>query len=162
MGENPFLPNFSLSGKPRKDCTLFGFCDFSTKPKIYINRPRAKSTTVVHEFLHFVTHQNFHSLSSSELNEGVTEYFTRKIQAKFDASEEMTDFKDDRLSYPHEYSQVGGVRNIVKNFYRQMADQARNQPIQIGRHRKNDFMPDPTKGGDTIDLVKKPIWAAIH
>lgn len=156
MNHREFMTNRLLSGKPESGCTVLGFCDYLyATPKIYINRTHAKSTTVVHELLHFVTHDNFRKKVPSLLNEGVTEYFTRKIQTKFHPTDEMADFKDDRQSYPDEYRRVGTLRTMVKVVLRPEALEARKQPIEIGRQRHREFMPDPTRGANTRHFVKK-------
>ena len=54
--------------------------------KIYINRLHANHTTVVHELFHFFTHENFMKQVPANLNEAVTEYFTRKALGRVEAS----------------------------------------------------------------------------
>ena len=50
------------------------------RSRIRLNLNVMSQSTIVHELLHFLTHPNFSSEASSALTEGVTEYFTRKVQ----------------------------------------------------------------------------------
>lgn len=78
------------SAKLPGNCRVCGFtAPVLMKPgewEIYINRLHANHTTVVHELFHFFTHQNFMDRVPPNLNEAVTEYFTRKALGRAETS----------------------------------------------------------------------------
>jgi hypothetical protein len=83
MSPAAFASAFYVAGLKRKSgCTICAF----TAPKkgasgeweICVSRTLANPTTIVHELLHFFTHPTVFGKLSAEMNEGITEYFTRK------------------------------------------------------------------------------------
>lgn len=155
MDNQPFMNNLRVSQKPLIGCTVNGFTDSLTDPPtIYINRDHARPSTLIHELLHYLTHPNFDKFTSSPLNEGVTEYFTRKVQGAADPNQHQ-DFQTQRASYNKELASVNATRGHIKNVVVPMLPFIRQQPIQLGRQRNPNFMPDPAGGVGTDDFVKR-------
>ena len=116
MDDEPFKKNLQLSSKPQSNCTVLGFTDFlHGKPTIYINRDQYAKSTLIHELLHFFTHKNFNDNISGPLNEGVTEYFTRKVQGNAPDVQQFSPFKVARTAYKNEYESVVATRKFIKD-----------------------------------------------
>jgi hypothetical protein len=80
MASGPFNTNLMLSDKPKTGCTTHAFVSRDDDdPVIWINADIVKPPTLVHELLHYFTHPRFRAAVTPELNEAVTEYFTRKL-----------------------------------------------------------------------------------
>ncbi|MBC7900531.1 MAG: hypothetical protein H7070_10825 [Saprospiraceae bacterium] len=156
MDEVPFISNYSLGqGAPPVGCQINGFFSKAIKPfEIYINRTRASPSTLIHELLHLLTHEIFNKNTSTRLNEGVTEYFTRKVQGAADAAR-YPDFLAPRQSYPTELGDVNATRNVIKTLVVPNVPAIRNQKMAIGRQRNPAFDPDPTGGVSTDDMMKR-------
>lgn len=158
LDEGPFMTNYQITnGAPPLGCHVNGFFSTFIQPfEIYINRTRASDSTLIHELLHLLTDENFNRNVSSKLNEGVTEYFTRKVQGAIDPNNvNLQGFLQPRQSYPNELNNVNATRGTIKNIVNPMLPQIRSQPIQLGRHRDPNFMPDPAGGVSTEDMVKR-------
>ena len=146
MDEAPFISNYSLgNGAPPVGCHINGFFSRAIKPfEIYINRTRASPSTLVHELFHLLTNDTFNKNTSTRLNEGVTEYFTRKVQGVADAAR-YPEFIKPRVSYPTELSDVNAARHVIKNVILPNVPAIRNQPVAIGRQRDPNFDPAPDR-----------------
>ena len=123
-------------------------------PTIYINRSHANPSTLIHELLHLLTHKAFSQHTSTRLNEGVTEYFTRKVQVAADPIQHQA-FKAPRQSYPVEHTSINTTHNYIQNVIIPKLPFIRAQPITIGRQRDPNFIPDPAGGVGTDDFVKR-------
>lgn len=156
MDHGTFMTNLMLTTKPKIGCTTLGFTDYLTDPPtIFINRTHAKPSTLIHELLHFLTHPNFRDKTTSRLNEGITEYFTRKVQGHA-APEHYEDFLAPRTSYDDEWADVNSMRGFFKKVIIPGSQFARTeQPVVIGRQRTQDFMPDLLGGLSGKDFVKR-------
>ncbi len=145
MDEGPFLTNLHVSGRPKTNCTYLGFTDYLSKPPtIYINRAKAPASTLVHELLHFLTHPTFSKLAPPDLNEGITEYFTRKTQGSA-SSEKYGEFKPKRQSYDLEVAAVDARRAEIRN----------SVVPNIAVLRKSSPSLDPFRGTEAKDIVKR-------
>ena len=139
MDNAPFMQNLMLSHLPQTGCTVNGFADSLTNPPtIYINRSHASPSTLIHELLHLLTHQTFNQHTSSRLNEGVTEYFTRKVQGAADPIQHQA-FKTPRQSYPVEHTSINATHSHIKDVINPNLPFLRAQPIALGRHRAMAF-----------------------
>jgi hypothetical protein len=87
----PFRTNLQLTGKIPEGCTVSGSTDRQgtrfalLHSVVYINRAVATGGTVLHELLHALSHNAWYLWASTNkkwLNEGVTEYLTRKVIKK--------------------------------------------------------------------------------
>ena len=156
MDEPSFISNYSLGqGAPPVGCHINGFFSTAIKPfEIYINRTRASPSTLIHELMHLLTHETFNKSTSTRLNEGVTEYFTRKVQGAADA-DRYPQFLAPRRSYPTELSDVNAARGFIKNVIVPQLPAIRSQKIGLGRQRNPAFDPDPTGGVNTDDMMKR-------
>lgn len=156
MDEASFITNYSLSnGTPPVGCQINGFFSRAIKPfEIYINRTRATPSTLIHELLHLLTHESFNKATSVQLNEGVTEYFTRKVQGATD-KDKYPDFLAERTSYQAELKSVNETRGFIKNIVLPNVPAIQNQKIQLGRQRNSSFDADPTGGVSTDDMMKR-------
>ena len=128
MEEEQFLINYQMTSKVAKGCQINAFTDHLNKavganpmPVIYVNRAKATPTTLVHELLHFFTHDNFRNQVHAAMNEAATEYFTRKLVLVAHVKEtsgdmkvkQFADFDEDRsLIYPKEHSDLVRARNF--------------------------------------------------
>ncbi len=159
LDEAQFMPNYQLTnGALAVGCYVNGF--FSTalvKPfELYINRTRASDSTLVHELLHLLTHETFRRNVSSRLTEGVTEYFTRKVQGAIDPNDQDTlGFRQPRNIYPKELASIGATRGYIKDVINPMLPAIRAQTGGFGRQRNPNFMHDPARGVNTDDMVKR-------
>ncbi len=106
MDDQPFRTNLSFTGSSNtnRNCrtTAFTSPKFGGSPgekEIYINRDAANPSTIVHELFHFFTHADFTNGVPPQLNEAVTEYFTRKTLQKKEAfgGEQKKNFADFQL-----------------------------------------------------------------
>ncbi|MCB1777386.1 MAG: hypothetical protein KDI50_08115 [Candidatus Competibacteraceae bacterium] len=130
-------------------CVVAGFVSRRLTPhKMYINRTQASSSTVIHELLHFLTHDNFHQSVSGIMNEGVTEYFTRKTLSRA-VTEDDDDFKTGRAAYEQELQRIRGMRCVIKTVYNPMTAPDRN--VTIGGARS----ADPKYAARTQDFMKR-------
>jgi hypothetical protein len=114
-----FMKSFQYTGKARSGCTVNGFTDrLVAPPTIYINRATATPATLVHELLHFLTHSNFREAFKDhpKAEEGVTEYFTRKVLGLADAAKDMQGaFAVDRSGiYDEEHGDILMVRKLLR------------------------------------------------
>jgi hypothetical protein len=135
-----------------------GFTDFLTNPpSIYVNRTSATSSTLIHELLHFLTHDTFSKSLPVAVVEGATEYFTRKVQNIADPTTHG-DFKNVRTSYDKELSEIRAARSLLKGVLAPMMPMVRSQPIALGRHRDPGFMPDPLAGLPVIKGFMKKAY----
>jgi hypothetical protein len=113
------MMNLRLSGKPTAGCTVNGFTDYLTNPpSIYINRATATPATLVHELLHYLTHDNFREAfkTKPDVIEGVTEYFTRKVLGRVDVGKDLeAQFDVDRTGiYDKQHGDVMMGRGLLK------------------------------------------------
>jgi hypothetical protein len=125
MDEEPFLKNLMLSEKPKVGCKVNGFTDYLTgTPIIFINRGSCTPATVIHELLHFLSHKNFNEAFAPEFIEGITEYFTRKVQGRAADKEPFKQFKVDRSGiYDSEFSVVQFGRTMISKNHEKDARQ---------------------------------------
>jgi hypothetical protein len=160
MDEPAFIMNFRLTGLIPSNCTLNGFFDPRTQT-IFINRTKAPNSTLVHEFLHALTHPNFHKFVSCPMVEGVTEYFTRKIQkVKQKKLTELTDedirnaviFSGERYSYPEEFKKIQTGREFIKT-YGQFIAEDQNISSLDGYMKRAYFLGDISM----IGIIKQHI-----
>jgi hypothetical protein len=109
-----FETNLALTSKPKVGCRVNGFTDYMHgKPIVYINRASYTPATVIHELLHFLSHPDFNKGFKPEVVEGVTEYFTRKVQGR--ATDNFAQFRVDRTGiYDTELDDVTVARSLIK------------------------------------------------
>lgn len=94
------------TGRPHDDASMDlalrrgvrGFHD-EDRGEIHIRADRADEGTPLHEGLHLFTHDDFKAFAGREVNEGVTEHFTRKLCLEVGA-------KRDLNAYLQEFSSV--------------------------------------------------------
>jgi len=86
----------STRNRPRAGCATAGFTrvlyDGSV---IYINRQHVTPATIIHELLHFLTHEGFYARFGSQTRvvEGMTEHFTRAVQGQTSATDNQEAFR---------------------------------------------------------------------
>lgn len=124
MDQNVFETNLALSTKPKVGCRVNGFTDYlSGKPIVYMNRASCTPATVIHELLHFLSHPDFNKAFKPEIVEGITEYFTRKVQGR--ATDKLVEFKVDRTGiYDTEIDHIRIARGLIKGSMQKEARQA--------------------------------------
>lgn len=77
----------------------------TTPPTVWIHRDRQRPTTVLHEALHLYSDAAVRTTCGSEVNEGITEYFTRQIVRE-------QNLPDRSGIYDDEYAEVNALVEI--------------------------------------------------
>jgi hypothetical protein len=164
MDEQAFRAGFmSTMRRIPEGCQVNGFFTAirigQTPFQIYINRTCAREPTIIHELLHLLAHPDFTKNTSNQWDEGVTEYFTRKVQNSIDRTNlSQAGFLDPRQSYEDEFLEVNRIHGIITNVLNPYLLRIRQTPYTFGRQRMAGFVPDEYKGKSNKNFVKRAFF----
>ena len=141
LDDGAFRNNLQLSGRVPVNCQVFGSTDrvgtrfAKDHSVVWINRSIATAGTLVHELLHALSDNSWYLWAYSKktwLNEGVTEYLTRKVIKKTDKDV----FQVNRNGIYE--GELGSLKQM-----KTMAKQAASMPMVRGGRRNQQPQQQP-------------------